>query len=364
MHSVWVALGLFFVLWWTWIGFAVLYNRHGDDDRPEHLLFLLGSVPIGVAAVAIEPAAHGDPRCSRVRWPSRGSSSRWRTARAGPDLLRGRIARACLISAVLFTVSIFVAEPWVYVLWLISISQESGVMLRSDRDTVDRARRGRRLELFAPEDPREALDPHHFAERFGLFLIILLGEVLVEAGQAPAEDTAAWVAIGAAMVLAGALWWLYFDSAAELNLRVLQLSGGSPAMARTIFAVGRMIPSFALIGIAAGVGLLLEEEPPDFAYFLVATGAGLYMLAHARVPARPARAVRSPHPRRDRHVQPRPPARRALPHEYVVFVAAWVAVCAGLSTRLGADRHVGAAEEVGPGEAAAAGPDAPDRVGR
>ena len=33
MHSVWVALGLFFVLWWTWVGFAVLYNRHGADGR-------------------------------------------------------------------------------------------------------------------------------------------------------------------------------------------------------------------------------------------------------------------------------------------------------------------------------------------
>ena len=29
MRSVWIALGLFFTLWWTWVGFAVLYNRLG-----------------------------------------------------------------------------------------------------------------------------------------------------------------------------------------------------------------------------------------------------------------------------------------------------------------------------------------------
>jgi hypothetical protein len=29
MRSVWIALGLFFTLWWTWVGFAVLYNRFG-----------------------------------------------------------------------------------------------------------------------------------------------------------------------------------------------------------------------------------------------------------------------------------------------------------------------------------------------
>src|SRR4051812_36313355 len=59
-HSVWIALGLFLTLWWTWIGFAVLYNRHGVDEPKQRLLFLAGSVPAGVAAVAIEPAAAGD----------------------------------------------------------------------------------------------------------------------------------------------------------------------------------------------------------------------------------------------------------------------------------------------------------------
>src|SRR5689334_17787084 len=49
LHSVWVALGLFATLWWTWIGFTVLYNRHGDDAPAQRLLFLAGSVPAGVA---------------------------------------------------------------------------------------------------------------------------------------------------------------------------------------------------------------------------------------------------------------------------------------------------------------------------
>ena len=60
MRSVWIALGLFFTLWWTWVGFAVLYNRHGADEPVQRLLFLAASVPTGVAAVAIEPASTGD----------------------------------------------------------------------------------------------------------------------------------------------------------------------------------------------------------------------------------------------------------------------------------------------------------------
>jgi hypothetical protein len=47
-------------------------------------------------------------------------------------------------------------------------------MLAEDREAARRARRDHDLESLKPSDPAEALDAHHFAERFGLFLIILL----------------------------------------------------------------------------------------------------------------------------------------------------------------------------------------------
>ena len=59
-HSVWVAFGLFWVLWWTWIGFAVLYNRLGSESPAMRVFFLACSVPVGVAAVALDPASEGD----------------------------------------------------------------------------------------------------------------------------------------------------------------------------------------------------------------------------------------------------------------------------------------------------------------
>jgi hypothetical protein len=105
--------------------------------------------------------------------------------------------------------------------------------------------------------------------------------VVVEAGQAAVHGDAGagqWAALVAAMVLAAELWWLYFDSAAEVNLKVLELSGGSPTMARAIFAVGHMLPAFALLLTAAGVGLLLEDEPPDAAAWAACVGAGIYLL--------------------------------------------------------------------------------------
>jgi low temperature requirement protein LtrA len=151
-----------------------------------------------------------------------------------------------------------------------------------DREAAQKARRDRDFAALKPADPAEALDAHHFSERFGLFLIILLGEVVVEAGQASVDGHAAgtggWGALIAAMLLAATLWWLYFDAAAEINFQVLELSGGSPTMARAIFAVGHMLPSFALLITASGVGLLLEEDPPKIAYWLPCIGLGIYLL--------------------------------------------------------------------------------------
>src|SRR5262249_5734764 len=174
-------------------------------------------------------------------------------------------------------------------------------------------------------------------ERFGLFLIILLGEVVVEAGQVALNgepSSGDWAALVAAMALPAALWWLYFDSAAETNVRVLQLSGGSPTMARAIFAVGHMLPSSALLLPAAGVGLLLEEHPPHIAYWLACVGVGIYVLG--------TRAFM----RGTRHV---PGAVRVVvlvatfqlgrlapvlsPHAYVWLLMVWVVVCAALTTR-------------------------------
>ena len=118
------------------------------------------------------------------------------------------------------------------------------------------------------------------------------------------------------MLLAGALWWLYFDSAAEINLRVLQLSGGSPTMARAIFAVGHMVPAFALLIIAAGVGLLLEEEPPAGRLLAGLRRARDLRHQHAGVVGRaaPARRRRAgPRPRRDVRARAARPRAAPLP---------------------------------------------------
>ena len=142
MHTVWVALGLFFTLWWTWIGFAVLYNRFGVDKAPQRLLFLAGSIPTGTAAVAIQPASTGDVTAFAI------SLAVTRVVLAAANaidggwhqVLRGRLTVSYLISVVLFVGSIWVPEPFRYVLWFLAITLESGALLHEDKRAMRRAR--------------------------------------------------------------------------------------------------------------------------------------------------------------------------------------------------------------------------------
>jgi low temperature requirement protein LtrA len=288
-HRILTALGFFLVVWWTWIGFAVLYNRSDGDTPERRLMFLVGSVPMGVAAVAIAPAALGDSgmfaasmaAVRLVLCVAHLTDGGWR------DVLHQRTSRAYLVSATVFAVSILVPGPWRYVLWFLTLAGESGIVLTSghDHERHRGPRRGHKLDLKAlrPTAPGEALDAHHFAERFGLFIIILLGEVVVEAGQASVDGHVAtaggWFALVCAMVLAAGLWWLYFDAAVDINLKVLELSGGSPIIARGLFAIGHMVPTFGLLVTATGVGLLLEHEPTSTAYWYASIGVGMYFVS-------------------------------------------------------------------------------------
>ena len=138
-------------------------------------------------------------------------------------------------------------------------------------------------DLFAPPaGPHQAVDVGHLAERFGRFLIILLGELVVTVGGAalerPTDDVGYWLVLICGLVLAGALWWAYFAAAAaEINRILLHASGGNPALAYLLYAGGHLTPAFSLLLVAAGVGLSFQEHPPGTAAWLMTVGLAVYL---------------------------------------------------------------------------------------
>jgi len=283
------ALGLFMTLWWTWIGFAVLYNRRGDDKRtPDRLFVLAGTIPCAIAATQAHHVFEGHPAVFALalagvrlilaiahRWP------------AEDEVAQNRIGWGYAVSTLLFVASAFASPPWLYVLWGFALLQEAGFLLLGDRGPRRRGEMPSRAtkwrEMFTPpRQPHQALDPAHLSERFGLFIILLLGELVITVGGAvlerPSDDAGYWLVVVGGLVLAGALWWIYFTSAAEIYERLLGLSGGNPTLAYSLYAGGHLPPAFALLLIAAGVNLSVQEHAPSDAAWFITAGLAIYLV--------------------------------------------------------------------------------------
>jgi low temperature requirement protein LtrA len=290
------ALGLFIPLWWTWIGFAVLYNRHGEDRTSQRLLVLAGTLPCAVAAIETHAAAGGHGLA--FTFALAGARLILAVAFAFTTGTARRVAIGYGLSAVAFAVSAFVPGPWRYGLWAIALLQEAGFLLlrNGERGDGERAhersgqhppaRRSRTEAMRAmfrpPADPARRVDASHLAERFGLMIIILLGEVVVAVAAAaagvPRHDTWYWLGLLAGLVLAAALWWIYFTAAAPISEYVLRASGGNPAMAYGLYAGGHLGPAFSLLTMAAGVSLVLSGEAPTAAAWFITGGLASYLL--------------------------------------------------------------------------------------
>jgi low temperature requirement protein LtrA len=117
------------------------------------------------------------------------------------------------------------------------------------------------VDLSSPTILRERLrsmrfDPGHLAERFGLFLIIALGESVVAIGG-PAADghlsAGVLSAVAAAFVLACGLWWVYFHFAADAMRHALTTAQVQASIARHVMTYGHFALIASVISIAVGM---------------------------------------------------------------------------------------------------------------
>src|SRR3954468_2333432 len=137
----------------------------------------------------------------------------------------------------------------------------------------------------------------HFAERYGLFVIICLGESIVAIGVGASGrplDGALVAAIALGLLVTIALWWVYFDrfaAAAEERLR----DRDEPVLAAADAYSYLHLPLVAgIIVFAVGAKVLIHDsgEPlADPARLALCGGVALYLVAHAAFQLRIAREL-------------------------------------------------------------------------
>jgi low temperature requirement protein LtrA len=199
--------GIFLAITWAWTGFAVYANRFDTDDLIYRLV--KGAAALAVAAIAVEIPRLLAGDGGTVTFAAGYAIARFLLvglyvrARIHNRGLGRRLVDAYIavfsFTAMLWLVSIFVPEPYRFVLWGVALG----------------------LDLCAPPYIWGILGPtpivvSHVTERFGVFFIVVLGQSIAAVVAAVAGfqfSFEAWVLAGACFVTALAMWWIYFDLA-------------------------------------------------------------------------------------------------------------------------------------------------------
>ena len=135
------------------------------------------------------------------------------------------------------------------------------------------------------------LHPRHFAERHGLFVIIALGETLIVAASAVAEeswDQSLLLISALAVGITSALWWLYFYRIKDhLEHAMAQQTGAAQSsMARDMFSLFHfpLVCGLIIYAYAIEEAMMHPGEPLTFEGRL-ALGVGIFLYSMSIVVA-------------------------------------------------------------------------------
>jgi low temperature requirement protein LtrA len=273
-------------LWWTWGAYAWLTNEIDPDEGSARLAMFAAMAAMFVAALAVPHAFGSDAVLFGLSYFAVRVLHIVLFAEASPHVgvrqAAYRLARTAIPGPALLVVAGF-ADGWAEIaLWLAALAIDYlGPYVFGVRGFV--------------------VSAEHFAERYGLIVIIALGESIVAIGIGAAGiELGPTVVIAAILgvVLACALWWAYFDVVAVVVRRkLMEVHGHERArMARDVFSylhlpmfAGIVLVALGLKKVLAHVGDPLETVPA----VALCGGVALYLLSHDAMRYRSVRSVNS-----------------------------------------------------------------------
>jgi low temperature requirement protein LtrA len=273
-------------LWWTWGAYAWLTNEIDPDEGSARLAMFAAMAAMFVAALAVPHAFGSDAVLFGLSYFAVRVLHIVLFAEASPHVgvrqAAFRLARTAIPGPALLVVAGF-ADGWAEIaLWLAALAIDYlGPYVFGVRGFV--------------------VSAEHFAERYGLIVIIALGESIVAIGIGAAGiELGPTVVIAAILgvVLACALWWAYFDVVAVVVRRkLMEVHGHERArMARDVFSylhlpmfAGIVLVALGLKKVLAHVGDPLETVPA----VALCGGVALYLLSHDAMRYRSVRSVNS-----------------------------------------------------------------------
>jgi low temperature requirement protein LtrA len=260
------------LLWWAWAAFSWLTN-YVDTDRDRERLLLIAVMGAMLTAGLATPGAFGD---NAVLFACAYALVRWLhifvLVEANEELsvgtAIGRLARTALPAPALLIVASALHGNAQLAIWGVALAIDFAGPFVFGVDGF-------------------VVSAGHFAERFGLIVIIALGESIVAISAADSRDldTGTIVAAVLGLVISAGLWWAYFDVAAVAAEHRFRSQQGYwiPRMARDAYSYLHlpMIAGIVLLALGLKKTILHVDEPLDAVIVLALFGGvALYLLAH------------------------------------------------------------------------------------
>jgi low temperature requirement protein LtrA len=283
----WRGLGtfaaLFVAIWTSWVGYTLYANRFDTDDVVFRLAKLAATLSIAGCAAAASAATSSFSTPFAVSFLAGRvillllHGRAWRhIPDARPTI--GVYLTSLAVSSALWTVSLAFDGPTRYWLWAAAvICDAAGPVIATWRDN------------------HLPLHMEHLPERFGLFVILVLGEAV--GGAATGVHDAAWagpaVAVGVAgFVIAAALWWNYFDTTADSSAAALQRldddtqDGAAADERHDLFVYGHLPLALGIVMTGVGIeDLVLHPAAalPSPSGWTLTTGLALFLAGSALI---------------------------------------------------------------------------------
>jgi low temperature requirement protein LtrA len=221
-HGVQGYLMVFFAIWWAWMNFTWFASAYDTDDDVYRITTFVQIAGVLVLAAGVQPAFDdNDFRVVTAGYVIMRLAlvTQWlRAARSDPQRRPTVVRYAAGIAGVqvLWLLRLLLPAEWQTPTFLLLVVLELAVPAWAER-----ARGG-----------PTTYHPHHIAERYGLFTIIVLGESVASATVAfrgaldeTSEHNVALLRLGVSgLVVVFALWWVYFDRSAHNLLTSLRMS--------------------------------------------------------------------------------------------------------------------------------------------
>ena len=270
---------LFVPVWWAWANFSVYADRFESDDSVFRISMLAAMGTMAAVAVNIPDAFGGASTAFAasyiaVRIVLIGLWERVRRRLPEVRALATTSLAAFVVGTSLWALSLLLPDPARFGFWIAALA----------------------VEVLTPWLARRAfagtpMHASHLAERFGLFVIIVLGESVVAlvlglGGADWSFRSAAVAALG--FVAVAALWWVYFGFSEEAAV-------GRSLLARNVFIYGHLPLALGLTATGVGIkkAVLASEEPLAAGVgVLLCGGVALFLVSLAALHAAAAGRTR------------------------------------------------------------------------